>query len=89
MVCRKGGLMKAATCSVLTMVGHLMGVDLALKFLRLHLKVLKLVLFNLREVQPGFPRCSLKVCSLFGQMRMAGKELVLPSLPCNCFTSCL
>lgn len=28
MVCRKGGLMKAATCSVPIMVGHLMAADL-------------------------------------------------------------
>lgn len=76
--------MKVATCSVLTMVGHLMDVDLVLRFLRLHLKVLKLVLFGLREhVLPGFPQCNLKVCSLFGRMRMAGKKLMLPSLPCN------
>lgn len=76
--------MKLATCSVLTMVGHLMDVDLVLRFLRLHLKVLKLVLFGLREhALPGFPQYSLKVCSLFGRMRMAGKELVLSSLPCN------
>ncbi|KAE8037559.1 hypothetical protein FH972_010140 [Carpinus fangiana] len=47
---RKGGLMKAATCSVHTMVGHLMGADLVLGSLRLHLKVLKLVLFSLREL---------------------------------------
>lgn len=83
---RKGGSMKMETCSVRTMDGPLMDVDLVLRSLRLHLKVLKLVPLNLPEhVLPGFPPWSLKVCYSFGQMKMVGKELMPPSLPCNHF----
>lgn len=82
MACRKGGLMKVATCSAPITVGHLMGAVLVLRSLRLHLKVLKLVPFSLREhALQGFRLCSLKACSSFGQMRMAGKEHMLRSLP--------
>lgn len=88
MVFRKGGLTKAETCSAHTTAGHLMGADLVLGSLRLHLKVLKLVLLSLQELAlQGFLLCSLKACSLFGRMRMAGKEHVPPSLPGDWFTS--
>lgn len=76
--------MKMGTCSVHTMGGPLMGVDPALGFLRQHLKVLKLVQFGLLElVLQDFLQWYLKVCSLFGQMRMVGKEPMLPSPQCN------
>ncbi|KAM1051149.1 hypothetical protein PS1_032941 [Malus domestica] len=51
----KDGLMKAKTCSVHTMNGHLTGVDHMLRFLRLHQKVLKLVLFGLQACITNFP----------------------------------
>ena len=76
--------MKMGTCSVHIMGGLLMDVDLALGFLRLHLKVLKLVHFSLQEhVLLGFLQWCLKACFLFGLMRMVRKEQVPPSPPCN------
>uniref|UniRef100_A0A6N2L6C0 Uncharacterized protein n=1 Tax=Salix viminalis TaxID=40686 RepID=A0A6N2L6C0_SALVM len=76
----KDGLMKMATCNVHIMDGHLMGV--APKFLRLCLKALKLVQSSLQELNlPDFLQWCPKVCSLFGQMRMAGKELKPPTPP--------
>lgn len=82
--CRKDGLMKGETCSVHTMDGHLMDVDHVLRFRRLHLKVLRLVPFGLQEhVLQGFLHWCLKAYSLFGQMRMDGKELMPLSLPCS------
>lgn len=57
------------------MGGLLMGVDLVLGFLRLHQKVLKLVLWNhLKHVLLGFLPWCLRVCFLFGLMRMVGKK---------------
>lgn len=76
--------MKMETCSVRTMDGRLIDVGLVLRSLRLHRKVLKLVLFDLPErVLLGSPLWYPKVCYLFGQMKMGGKELTQPSLPCK------
>jgi hypothetical protein len=76
--------MKMGTCNVHTMDGHLMVVGLAHESLRLYLKALKLVQSSLQElVLPDFLHWCPKVCSLFGQMRMVGKELKPPSLPCD------
>jgi hypothetical protein len=76
--------MKMGTCNVHTMDGHLMVVGLAHESLRLYLKALKLVQSSLQElVLPDFLQWCPKVCSLFGQMRMVGKELKPPSPPCD------
>lgn len=82
--CRKEGLMKMGSCSVLTMGGLLMVVDLVLRFLRLHLKVRRHVLFDLlKRVPLGSLLQCLRGCSLFGLMRMVGRKQVPPSLQCN------
>jgi len=49
---RKEGLMKMGSCSVHIMGGLLMVVDLVLRFLRLHLKGQKHVLFDLLKRVP-------------------------------------
>lgn len=78
--------MKMDTCSVRTMGGPLMGVDLVLGSLRPRWRGRKLELFDLLErVRRGFRLWCLRVFSLFGQMRMAGRELKPPSPPCNLF----
>lgn len=78
--------MKMGTCSVRTTGGPLMGVDLVLGSLRPRQRGRKLEPFDLRErVQRGFRLWCLRVFSLFGQMRMAGRELKPPSPPCNLF----
>lgn len=84
--CRKEELMRVEICSVLIMVGLLMGVDLVLWSLKLHLKVLKHVLFDLLEhVLLGSLLWCLRVCSLFGLMRMVGIKQMPPTLHCNHF----
>lgn len=71
-------------CSVLIMVGPLMGVDLVFGSLRLHRRGRKLELLGLQELVPlGFRRWCPRVCSSSGRMRMAGNELEPPSLLCN------
>lgn len=66
--------MKMGICSVHIMDGHLMDVDLVQGYLRLHLKDLKLKLFNLQgHVLLDFLLWFLKDCSLFGLMRMLGR----------------
>jgi len=67
--------MRMDTCNVRIMDGHLVGVDLALGFLRLLLQVLKLVLLNPRElVLLSSRQWCLKVFSLCGLMKMVGIE---------------
>lgn len=67
--------MRMDTCNVRIMDGPLVGVDLALGFLRLLLQVLKLVLLNPRELALlSFRQWCLKVFSLCGLMKMAGTK---------------
>jgi hypothetical protein len=76
--------MKMGTCNVHIVDGHLMGVDGAHKFLRLCLKALKLMQSSLQELMlPDLLQWCPKVCSLFGQMRMVGKELKPANPPCD------
>lgn len=78
--------MKTGTCSVHTTGGPLTGVDRVLGSLRPHRRGQKLELFDLRErVRRGFRLWCLRVFSLFGQMRMDGRELKPPSPPSNLF----
>lgn len=71
-------------CNVHIMDGHLLGADLARGYLRPRLKVLKLVQLSLPElVLPDFLQWFPKVFSLFGLMRMVGRELRQPSLQCD------
>lgn len=76
--------MRMDTCSVHTTGGRLMGVGLVLESHRQHQKGPRLVLLSLRgHVPPGFQRWFPKVFSLFGLMRMVGKELKPPNPPCK------
>lgn len=76
--------MRMGTCSVRTTGGPLAGADPVLRSPKPRRRGLKLELFDLRErVRPGFRLWFLRVFSLFGLTRMAGKELLPPSLPCN------
>ena len=73
--------MKVEICNAHTMDGPLMGVDLVLKFPRRHPKAQNLGLIShLEHVLQGFLLWCLKASSLFGQMRMVGKEPTPPHL---------
>lgn len=76
--------MKMVICSVHIMDGHLMDVVLVQGYLKLHLKDLKLKLFSLQElVLLDFLLWFLKDYSLFGLMKMDGRELRQQSRPCK------
>ena len=76
--------MKTVTCNVHTMDGPSTSVDLANRFLMPLPKDLKLVLLGLQgPVRQVFLQWFLRVCSLFGRMRMVGKELLQLSLQCT------
>lgn len=73
--------MRMDTCNVHIMDGLLVDVDLVLRFLKLLLQDLKLVLLNLRElVLLSSQQWCLKVFSLCGLMKMDGIEPILLNL---------
>ena len=78
--------MKMETYNAPIMGGLLMDVDRVLRFLRLQLKVLKLVLLDLpgHVPQGSLPWC-LRVCYSCGRMRMVGKRQMPLSLHCKYF----